>query len=1254
MAKQDQIRISLKDVNDTKFQRLSEEILSKLGYENINPIGIAKNSEKPKPGTPDTLVSLDNGKYLFAEHTTDQGSSLKKKIREDIEKCLDESKTKIPLKDIESIYYFYNSNLDSDFEYQVRKLCADNSIRLETYNLERLVRVLHDRFPTVAKDHFGIQIDSGQIMSTSEFISSYAKSNLATPLTTSFQFREQEFEEALNALNSENVLVISGPPGCGKTRFALELLDKKSKSDSSLKTWCVLNSGGEIFDDVKYRFSDEGKYMILVDDANRLGGRLGYFLDLMRKSDENHRATIIITVRDYAEKNVRELVDEYTQHHALTLEPLTDDQIREFVEKEFGILNNRYKDRIADISGGNPRLAVMASQVSLEGGFDRITDVLVLYDEYFGRVENIRLVLKNKILSLTAGIVAFYRFVDKSNQDQMQEINQIFNITEDVFWENVKTLHANEVVDLHENDIVKISDQVIATYLFYDCFFRKENFSFSKLLSNFGVSKIQLLVDSVIPAANAFDSAGIKEKIKKDVSTLLDEISLSESDSLKLIDGFSWVIPTKSLKYIQEKIFSKPIPNFDWEKAEFKSNTGGSHSGTILQNLCRLNRYGTSEMKMSCHLLLEYIKRNPSNLDKALNDLCHSFSYNTYDFDIGFILQKELSDLLWESAKSGDDYLFTRCFIFYATSLLKARHETTTTKGNTLNIKTFTLPFPNKYLDPIREKTWERLAELYTHEKYKDDVYSFLYDYDKNFWQVSNEFKKNELQLIGRFIFPLFSQDSLKDCLLACKYVEFDCQCKFDILSQWKDSFETDDLLLYRILITDHSERRSLKLDFREFQEYKQKEISELVKDLTPEQMLALLKRCEKVINKVASEPNKNTYQLKRTITDLIVEYSKLQPDSFLDFVELFFRDGSKIKFEAIDIVICLAEIGGFEETLKFIEENEFIDKNFWKLQYYIIKADKEPVKDDIETIEDLLNEAKPEDFPINHQFLIKYLPFDSTLMIRVVRMILSKLDKNERYFNFLRYIFRYEYKLSDIEEMLSNNLDLIKEVYILVSKLEGDFDHDGKFLEGICEKAPEFIFEFIDSKLNANDDLYREEMPIFDWLWLREDYFEYFQKIFTKLQPEVKRGSLYTGCMTFKFFGVQEGNQNKKLILNRQAETILHLVKAYAEDINIINSLLDLIHQTNIVSLEKVIEVFIFENDSIEAFSSLHIEAFSSSYSGSMVPTLVSEREELEKLLPLVEEPKFFDHRIYIKKRIDWKNEQIDREKKEDFVQGH
>jgi len=102
MSKINQIQNKLLELDGGKFQKLADAYLHKKGYEKINPLGSVIGADKTRKGTPDTFIPLPNGKYVFAEYTTQQ-EGVFEKLKGDLKKCFDEAKIGILVSKIDEI-----------------------------------------------------------------------------------------------------------------------------------------------------------------------------------------------------------------------------------------------------------------------------------------------------------------------------------------------------------------------------------------------------------------------------------------------------------------------------------------------------------------------------------------------------------------------------------------------------------------------------------------------------------------------------------------------------------------------------------------------------------------------------------------------------------------------------------------------------------------------------------------------------------------------------------------------------------------------------------------------------------------------------------------------------------------------------------------------------------------------------------------------------------------------------------------------
>jgi hypothetical protein len=171
MSKLNQIQSKLRELDGGAFQKLAEAYLYKEGYTRINSVGSVIGANKVRTGTPDTFVTLPNGKYVFAEHTTQQ-SGVYKKFKADIDKCFDVTKTGIPLDEIEEIVLCYNTDLEPTDERILAKECQGHGVNLNLYGMTRISHDLYQKYVGLAQSELGVEVDTGQITAICVFTDS--------------------------------------------------------------------------------------------------------------------------------------------------------------------------------------------------------------------------------------------------------------------------------------------------------------------------------------------------------------------------------------------------------------------------------------------------------------------------------------------------------------------------------------------------------------------------------------------------------------------------------------------------------------------------------------------------------------------------------------------------------------------------------------------------------------------------------------------------------------------------------------------------------------------------------------------------------------------------------------------------------------------------------------------------------------------------------------------------------------------------
>ncbi len=682
MSKINQIQQAIQELEGGAFQKLAESYLYKKGYQQINSIGSMLGNNKVRKGTPDSLVCMPDGRYVFGEHTTTPKERLFSKFQSDISKCFDEDKTGIEVTDIDEIVLCHTSTLSTKEVNALRKMCSKKGVNINIFGCSDISYDLLEKYPAISKDHLNIEIDTGQVIELDKFLSLYERNKFSTSLQTEFCCRENDKQSVLTLMDTCDMVVLTGAAGVGKSRLAVECYREFYEGNNSYKAYCIFNKGIDIFEDLKCYFSDSGNYLILVDDANRISG-FSYILQLLRERREDQSFKVVVTVRDYASDKLIQSAKEFTTLEEVALNKFDDNEIKSLLSEALDIKNSRYQERILEIAEGNPRLAIMAGKIAVDKQFiESINDVSGIYNAYFSSIKNDLEALSSGVLLKVAGIVSFLRYVDKSNSEQMGEIEANFGIGPFEFWQCVNQLHQMEIFDIYENEVVKLSDQVLATYIFYLVFIKDNHLEFGLLLAGFFPKYRKKIVDAINPVFNAFDFTTVKKSISAPIDRSWSELrARDEASFLQFIDCFWFVKPTDTLLFVKGEIDLNYIER-DCVFDDSLWDTEQRDLPAPFNILPRFKFFQEEEFRLALGLLLQYAEAQPEMSGRIVYCFTNDFGFESESYNYYYRVQQLVSDELIDKSAGGKNLYFSKLFIAVAENYLQTHFSCTRAARN--------------------------------------------------------------------------------------------------------------------------------------------------------------------------------------------------------------------------------------------------------------------------------------------------------------------------------------------------------------------------------------------------------------------------------------------------------------------------------------------------------------------------------------------------------------------------------------------
>ncbi|HEY1038008.1 MAG TPA: ATP-binding protein [Bacteroidia bacterium] len=1252
MSKLHDIESKLLKINDSVFQTVCDAYLyfTEAEYPELHRTGSQVGKQKTKKGTPDTYFKLKNGKYVLVEYTTKERSDSKaafiKKIKDDINKCINEKVTKIKVKSIQKIIYCHNSTLDSKESNPIIEFYKKKNVKVIFKDAHTIAMGLYGRCPHIAKEFLGIQIDTAQILTPKTFAQEYGATGIATPLNNKFYFRDEELKTLIANIKGHSITILTGAPGVGKSRLALAALDEvKKDTKQKFTVYCISNKGIVIYDDLRSYLKPDKNYLVLIDDANRQLEHLITLMAMLRESRKG-KIKIVLTVRDYALEILTEKCKEFLPE-VQNIKKLTHDELKEILKSsDFNITNPDYYNRILDIANGNPRLAIMAAKVAKQSkSLSDLNDVSVLYDQYFGLALTDVNVLKDKNLLKALGLVSFFYSIDRSREEFMDGLCKNFKIDQYTFNESIEKLEQLELLETSvDMNMVKISDQVLSTYFFYKVFLKDKVLDFSVILNNYFGDYNSRIKDTVIPANNTFGYENVYEKINPFLDVLWKNIKTNEEIAFKFLDLFWFYRSANTFAFIYYKLEKQPAiksPVFDREDNQ-QNRVFVSDSDKLLGLLCRYYYYPSDDYLPALELGFEYVQKNPQTYLQFKKAFVSDLLFSYEDYRRGFYRQTEFIKQLKSNHKKK---LHTAIYFDVIPALMRTHYNISSSsrQKNVISFYHYDIPL-NDPIKVFRKTVWEML-NIYAKTQ-PEEVIEFFHQYKQQSTFNSIDVYIYDSEFVVNHIEKHLSPKSLEHCYLVQSLISWFTRIKvlhpkFQAL---KAQFTNKQYKNYLVLSYNRL-RDKEDFEFENYEEYRKLKAEEIAKTFsfkTIAQFKVFYKEYLFIHNWKYGKNHEIRYSLETVLTSNYTKNSTLG----LNMLKEIILSGNQSYFNSWQVVNTIIQSGNkthIDELYNLLIKNNYQAKVHWLLYFYQLIPAAEVQKKHVADLQKVFKGVTDYVSYIDtFSHIDKFIKVQKDCHVKLLQEINKQNTTGKS-----RLILEHDFFIKHISKF-KGHIPLLKATYLQQDNLDNIFDHDFKCFLELVKVDPSFFTEYLKHITTNSFSLSTREYQNLSVVWQLPNV----EKMIKDALALLLKTPRYT-------FGEHFGNALFERLdaanTKRAIRTLKEQLKKWKSNQAGLKIIFDIVRHSFKGHINEFVKEFLNQNQNLAIFKK--IDWVDTSFFGSgdtiWADVKAKQYEEILSIVKSIKEKsyRFAQHIEFLDERITYEKSEADRERKVKFM---
>ncbi|GBD62426.1 hypothetical protein [Tetragenococcus halophilus] len=1204
MSKLNKIQNEIKQLEGGKFQQLCDTYLfKKRNWDNIMRSGSMDGTDKTTKGIPDTyFFDQETQRYVLVMYGTAKDSTAK--LKKDVKDAIDKSQLDKKIDIQEIICCHTSSNVDVQTDKELKKLAEP--IKLTLIGIDSLSYDLKQfNYQSIASEYLGISKTTEQVWNIDQFISIHDISKTNAPLTTSFIDVGKINDLLFDYLNSHQILLLTGIPGVGKTRRAIELL-KKLSSDNNII--CVKSNNMPVYQDIKDSLDMNRLNYLFLDDANTITN-LDAITNLLAIEEYSSRLKIIMTVRKYAFNEIKEQLNSFSTK-IYNIPTMDNNEIEKLIKSINTELSDVYLKDIVKSSKKNPRMAVLVTELMQNQKGVVPADISEIIESYYGQIVQDNALTLNEKKALF--VVGFKKKINIMDNNSFKDLLSFLEIDFENFENALYKLHDKELCDIFQDKAVKVNDQSLTDFIIIDLIGKKKKLKIRDLFDSLYPRYSEEIVEMFSLVESYVISEDWRKYFTNELKYIYKEL-ISEPEKENFLIQYGAIIPTEAEAYVYQQIQQVDEVKFQASKKTFdEAKRKKEIKDPIIKILCSLSN--CKKYDDAARLLIEYFRKRQDKVYEIFSAIMTSFDI---ELDSTKFLENRFSIVNAFLDQKNLDKLTSLLMVNVSKEFLNFSGEKLIAEGKDVSITSYSLR-DGEYLIELHKKVFNMLVNAYErgYKETNDCIDELLFNYPV-YKEVKNGFSKtikSDLNCIENLFFnSLENMDLRKEAIVFklkddVKRSEIDSQ----VFPKYELSVNQE---VYNVFSRVEHEYITEKDD--DF---------DAIHNLRIENLKNIFEKYSGVL------PNVNVFNiLSEYQTDDLLNKPTIEESVFLLYSEVSVKQRERILSTLLnsDFALTLYHPNNFMERLPFEKSKQVLESSEKKIdeKWYLsnLLCCEELNEDRVQELATFLK--KVANSRIINTFNIfcfgKYLSSKNVIL----DILWQKYENNELSVEF----FLPNYISKDSIKILMNTIgkQKIKELYLENMSIKSIDRSSTIFNELIKKEDVGFVYQFLveiekdEHSLHSVNYWYLHLKNLWNMSNIEESIEMYLDYLIQENHV------IFIGvdsCLEtiFKENIVRSSLFIKNKIINTEDEKVL--VDLYNLSVEIFSK--DILLELFKLLRDKEINTQVFEQ--------IRLVGFTSTWTGSQVPLIDQDIDFLNKLLSVFEGVEYIPYSEIIEKHKD------------------